>query len=124
VRSLAVAAAIACTGCAHGGGLWLDVFAPYPRARELCGDRIGEIAFRTYATTAAPDEVAAFYKSAHPRLIDPTAKNSRTSDLVTLQAPGERVLAVMPNDRHAPSCGAQAGRDDRTIIVVSQALRR
>lgn len=119
MKRLAVAAAIACTACAHGGGPWLDAFAPYPRARELCGDTVGGIAYRVYATASAPDDVVAFYKEAHPRLVDASGK-----DLLTLEAPGERVLAVMPNGRHAPSCGERAREGERTVIVVSQPARR
>lgn len=131
MRRLAAAAAIvALAACARAGDrraaapsgeLWLDVFVPYPRARALCDERLDghsmDVAWRSYATADTSDAVVAFYKQAHPTLVDRDGK-----DLVSLRAPGEKALAVMEAGRRAPSCGEPATPGERTIIVVSQAF--
>jgi hypothetical protein len=124
VKLAKAALGLSLASCAHAGsGVWLDAFAAYPRARELCNEHIAgssmEVAWRSYASTASADEVIAFYKQAHPRLVD-----AKGQDLLTLRAPGEKALAVMDRGGRAPSCGEAPREGERTIIVVSQAFAR
>ncbi len=130
-RVATLVAALAIASCARGGrgvaaptaDRWLDVFVPYPRARALCDERLvghsTDVAWRSYATADAADAVVAFYKEAHPTLVDRDGK-----DLVSLRAPGEKALAVMEAGRRAPSCSEAPAPGERTIIVVSQTFFR
>lgn len=100
---------------------WLEVFPAYPGARPLGSQHVVgngmHIQWSSFAIKAPPEEVAAFYarqfpgaQQTDPRRIDVRAENGK-------------VLAVHPAEGSYPRADLAPGPDEKTVVIVSQAIR-
>lgn len=101
---------------------WLDTFSVYPGARELCSQHVTgnvmHILWRAYATVDATKDVIAFYVQAEGKEHVELEENS-----VTVHR-GDKVLSVhAASAKDYPRCGAEPRREEKTVIIVSQAIR-
>jgi tetratricopeptide (TPR) repeat protein len=102
------------------GPQWLG-FTEYPRARQLCAERVmgsmGEILdWRLFATEDETGRVVAFYKKQDPG-------QAESSDAaVTLRRADGRILTISPAStaEHLPGCDQKPQARDRALILVSQ----
>jgi hypothetical protein len=101
---------------------WLELFAAYPGARSVCSQHISgtpmHIVWRMYAAREAPDAVKAFYRKAHPSLVEEKA------GAFDLRGPAEKLLSVHAVGERYPDCGQAPASDERTVLIVSQAFGR
>lgn len=115
-------------GCAHAPTepsheppLWLEAFPAFPGARVLASEHVlgnsMHIAWTSYATTASPEEVAAFYAE---RIEDAERPDARH---LSLRRPDLKNLSVCPSDGSYPRGDGTLEPGERTVIVVSQAIR-
>jgi len=103
-------------------GKWLNIFPAYPAARGLCSQHVAgnvmHILWHAYVTTDAPEEVSAFYRQA-----------GRTAHVEVDENPfklrhGDNVLSVhSASAKDYPDCGKAPSPEDKTVIIVSQAIR-
>jgi hypothetical protein len=125
-----------CLGCAcrrstqrDAGGagresseMWGDRFPAYSGAREVGKEHVSganmHILCSAYATSARTEDVVAFYAA---RFSDAQRETARR---ITVRAKDEHVLEVKGvDDAEGPRCGARLTGEDKTIIVVSQAVK-
>lgn len=104
------------------GGEWLDVFAAYPGARELCSQHVSgnvmHILWHAYATRDVPEKVIAFYARAEGE-----EHAERDEHSVTFRH-GDKVLSIHSTAAKGyPDCGKAPGPEEKTVIIVSQAVR-
>jgi len=101
---------------------WLDTFSAYPGARELCSQHVTgntmHILWRAYVTVDATKDVIAFYVQAEGKEHVELSENSLTVRR------GDKVLSVhAASARDYPRCGADPRPGERTVLIVSQAIR-
>jgi hypothetical protein len=103
-------------------GGWVDVFARYPDVRELCNQHITgntmHIVWQSYASKDPPAKVMAFYKEKHPEIVE-----SQSDTEMKLRGPSDKLLSVYAVPGKFPTCDVAPAADEKTIIVVSQAMR-
>ncbi|MGA2326479.1 MAG: hypothetical protein ABSH05_09350 [Bryobacteraceae bacterium] len=104
------------------GGEWLDVFAAYPGARELCSQHVSgnlmHILWHAYVTRDIPEKVIAFYVQAEGQ-----EHLEREENSVRLRH-GDKVLSIhSASAKDYPDCGKAPGPEEKTVIIVSQAIR-
>jgi hypothetical protein len=121
--TLAAAALVQCRRAAPGD--WMG-FAPYPGTRELCQQRVYgesqgrrvEIHWRSFATRDSPTDVIAFYARREGR------KAERSGDTLEVHHGADHNLSVYPASKtDIPSCDSRPNSEERTVILVSLALR-
>ncbi len=105
------------------GEKWLDTFAAYPGAREHCSQHVTgnvmHILWHAYVTGDTPDKVIAFYVQAEGEEHVEQGENSLTV------RHGDKVLSIHSTPaKDYPTCGKAPRPEDKTIIIVSQAIRR
>jgi hypothetical protein len=106
--------------------LWLG-FAEYSGAHRLCQQHVVgnsmHIEWSSYATTDEPAKVLAFYEKALGAKSAAGVHGSRTFDLAGSN--GTIKLAMYPAAvaDAFPSCSVAPKSDDRTVILVSQAIK-
>jgi hypothetical protein len=101
---------------------WLDTFSAYPGARVLCSQHVTgnimHILWTAYVTVDATKDVIAFYVQAEGKERVELEENS-----VTVRR-GDQVLSVhAASAKDYPRCGVEPRREERTVIIVSQAIR-
>ncbi len=102
---------------------WMG-FAAYPDARLLCDQHVSgtgmHILWRSYATVDALDRVIAFYERDTGRKTRPGAGGAPG-----LELDADRKLAIYPAARSEefPSCAVKPAAGERTVILVSTAIR-
>ncbi len=95
---------------------WLGAFPPYPGARPLGSQHVNggpggvHVLWTAWATADPPGQVAAFYGLT---LRDGSA---------TLSAGRDKRLSVHPVGGTYPRCDVPPAADDRTVLIVSQAI--
>ena len=124
-KILIVAAALAPGFCAIALAQGWQVFPPYPGSRELCHQRVhgssGEITWTAYTASDLPQVVTAFYEG---RLGKPETDSDGTRFRGAKEGATEQVLSVHPIGGSYPRCGKDPGPDDRTMLIVSRAVKR
>jgi hypothetical protein len=106
---------------AAGRGEWLG-FDAYPGARQLCAEHVTgdamHLEWRSYATAAAPEEVVAFYR-------DAPGEKTRDHPGALRLAAGDLRLTIFPvaEASRYPSCAEAPAATERTVILVSKAIR-
>lgn len=103
-------------------GKWLDTFTAYQGARELCSQHVTgatmHILWRAYVTVDATMDVIAFYVKAEDKEQLELGEHS-----LTLRR-GDKVLSIhAASARDYPRCGADPRPGEKTVIIVSQAIR-
>ncbi|MBM3745856.1 MAG: hypothetical protein FJW34_08665 [Acidobacteria bacterium] len=101
---------------------WLDTFAVYPGARELCSQHVTgnamHILWHAYATRDLPEKVIAFYVQAEGKEHAEQSENS-----VTFRH-GDKVLSIhRASAKDYPECGKPPRPEEKTVLIVSQAIR-
>lgn len=126
---LASLAVLGAMGCAHAPAdakeappaPWFDVFPAFPGARALASEHVHgnsmHIHWASYATPASPEEVVAFYAARIPDAERPDARH------LSLRRPDLKNLSVHPSDDSYPRGEGKLEPGERTVIVVSQAIR-
>jgi hypothetical protein len=106
-----------------GGGRF-GVFSVYPGARPLCNEHVSgsdnsggsmHITWRSFAVREDPAEVALYYRSRHPEMVE------KGESELTLRTSNQRVLSVHAAEARYPSCDEKPGPAEPTVIIVSQA---
>jgi hypothetical protein len=102
-----------------------DVFTTYPRVTKLCEEHITaqgmHVLWRSFASSDPPETVATFYRERHRAWVvtDPASPGQP----LRLVAPKDLVLTVHAVGTGHPTCASAPGAGDRTVILVSQAVR-
>jgi hypothetical protein len=105
--------------------VWLG-FAEYAGAHSLCHEHVAgtsmHIEWMSYATTDEPGKVVAFYEKSLAAKSGAGDNGSRTFDLGT---DGTTKLSVFPAAKADafPHCSVAPKAADRTVILVSQAIK-
>ncbi|HEY6248434.1 MAG TPA: hypothetical protein VI685_00655 [Candidatus Angelobacter sp.] len=105
------------------GETWYG-FAAYPGTRELCtqfvlGTRREELHWRSFATTDAPDRVAAFYRKKEP------GSEIKGGASITLRHGEDTTLEVYPASAGGyPTCDQKPGPQDKSVIVATNLVSR
>ncbi len=101
---------------------WLEIFTIYPGVRDMCNQHITgnsmHILWRSYASKDAPSKVMAFYKERHSDLVESTSNAE-----MKLRGTSDKVLSVHAVPGKFPTCENGPAADEKTVIVVSQAIR-
>jgi hypothetical protein len=113
------------TVLAQGNPEWYG-FAPYPGARQLCGQVVMEqpglhtmeIRWHSYATADAVAKVVAFYENTK------VTDEKKDADSVTFHLDKDTSLSVHAASGSYPGCDNKPKSNEATVIVVSHAIRR
>jgi len=105
-----------------GGEKWLDTFAAYPGARELCSQHVTgnvmHILWHAYVSRDIPEKVIAFYVQAEGKEHVEQGQNSLSV------RHGDKVLSIHSTAaKDYPDCGKSPRPEEKTIMIVSQAIR-
>ena len=104
------------------GTRWLGVFPAYPGAREICSQHVTgnlmHIIWAAYATRDEPEKVGAFYLKSEGE-----ERAERNNAWLTFRH-GDKLLSIhRASARDYPDCGKSPDREDKTVLIVSQAIR-
>ncbi len=121
VVGLAMLALVGCRSDSAASGRWLDVFPAYPGARELCSQHVtgtvGHIIWTAYVTADEPERVGAFYLKAEGE-----GRAERDGEQLSFRH-GDKVLSIhRASAKDYPDCGKRPGPNDKTVLIVSQAI--
>jgi len=104
------------------GKKWLDAFPAYPGARELCSQHVTgnvmHIVWSAYVTRDATEQVNGFY------LREEGKEHAEQNENSLSFRHGDKVLSIhRASAKDYPDCGKAPSPEDKTVLIVSQAIR-